>query len=274
MTKRRRETPLGYEPSPALAVAQMHDLVHALNGPTIRISRAAGTSKAKKKIPTAMTVSQKQLHRLVRTWLDSGPDLLEMFKKELDLEPLVRCGETRFYPVRGGRGHLDWSPVVREALPHCYDRQALKDFMILIANPKWKMLGGPCKRCGSYFLKTTKRKKIYCSRSCGAKQTAHEAVKRRREKEHSEKLVLAAKAGREWGEKKRRETWMEWVSREARVSDRWITRAVNRRELRKPQGTRYAAPAVLKAQSKNVIRYGTEKAGPDHFVFVIRKANW
>jgi hypothetical protein len=183
-----------------------------------------------------MTVSRKQLQRLVRAWLDSGPDLLEMFKKEPELEPLVRYGETRFYSVRGGRGHLDWSPKLPEALPPFYDRQALEDFMILITNPQWKMLGGPCKRCGSYFLKTTKRKKIYCSRSCGGKQTAHEAVTRRRRGEHSKKLLDAAKAGREWGVKKRRMTWKQWVSNHADVKDRWITRAVNRGELRKPQG--------------------------------------
>lgn len=235
MPKRKRETPFGYEPYPALAISQIHNLVHALNGPAIRISPAAAKSKTKKrKIPTPMTVSRQRLQQLVQVWLDSGPDLLEMFKKEPGLEPLLRFGETRFYPVRGGRGHLDWSPKVPETLPSAYDRQALEDFIILITNPEWKMLGGPCKRCGSYFLKTTKRKKIYCSRSCGGKQTAHEAIKRRRQEEHSKKLRLAAEAVREWGDKKRRVPWKKWVAIQTGLTDRWITRAVNRRQLSRP----------------------------------------
>lgn len=108
---------------------------------------------------------------------------------------------------------------------------------MLITNPRWTLLGGPCKRCDSYFLENINRRKIYCSRSCGAKQTAHEAVKRRRQEEHSRKLHFAAEAVREWGEKKRRMTWQQWVSSRADVTDRWISRAVNRRELSTPQGT-------------------------------------
>lgn len=236
MPRRKRETPFGYESYPALAVSQMHNVVHALNGPTIRISPAAAKPKAKKKkISTPTTVSQKHLRQLVQAWLDSGPDLLAMFKKEPGLEPLLRYGETRFYPVRGGRGHLDWSPKVPETLPSAYDRQALEDFIILITNPEWKMLGGPCKRCGSYFLKTTKRKKIYCSRSCGGKQTAHEAIKRKRKEEHAEKLRIAEAAMAEWGKHKRRLPWKKWVLSRTDLTQRWITRAVNQGELCSPQ---------------------------------------
>ena len=234
MRTRKRETPFGYEPYPALAMRQMQNIVSALNGPTIHIT-AADHSRPKKRISPPMSASQKQLQRLVREWMDSGPDLLKMFRKEPELEQLVRNGVTRFYPVHGGRGHLDWIPAVSE-LPSSYEAHALEDFMVLITNPLWELLGGPCVRCNNYYLKKTRRQKIYCSRSCGAKQTAHEAVTRRRKEEHSKKLRLAAKAGREWGEKKRRDTWREWVSRRTGLTGRWITRAVNRGELSRPPG--------------------------------------
>lgn len=216
-------------------MSQMLGIVSALNGPTIHIS-PVGRSRPKRRISPSPSKGQKELRQLVSSWMDSGPDLLELFRKEPELKRLVTHGVTRFYPVQGGRGHLDWIPTVSEDLPPRYYAQALEDFMILIANPLWELLGGPCARCNNYYLKKAKRQKIYCSRSCGAKQTAHEAVKRRRQEEHSRKLHLAAEAVRQWDEKKRRMTWKKWVSIQAGVTDRWITRAVNRGELSTPQG--------------------------------------
>jgi hypothetical protein len=40
------------------------------------------------------------------------PDLIQMFKKEPELELWVRYGRTILYPVHDGRGHLDWIPEI------------------------------------------------------------------------------------------------------------------------------------------------------------------
>lgn len=96
----------------------------------------------------------------------------------------MRNGVTRFYPVHGGRGILNWIPTVSE-VPSSYEAQALEYFMVLITNPPGELLGGPYVRYKNYYLKKTRRQKIYCSRSCGAKQAAHEPLKEKREKEHS-----------------------------------------------------------------------------------------
>ena len=237
MPKRKRETPFGYEPYPALALRQMQNIVNALNGPTIRTS-VVNSSEPKRRISVSKLVSEQKLQDLVQAWMESGPDLLKLFVEKPELKRLVRHGETLFYPVQGGRGHLDWIPTVSEELSSKYDARALEDFMILITNPLWELLGGPCARCNNYYLKKTRRQKIYCSRSCGGKQTAYEAVKRRRKEEHSKKLRLAAEAIREWGEKKRRMPWKKWISIQTGLTDRWITRAVNRGELSTPQAVR------------------------------------
>lgn len=55
-------------------------------------------------MPLPPPANQKQLQRLVRAWLDSGPDLLKLFRTEPELEWLLRYGETRFYSVREAEG--------------------------------------------------------------------------------------------------------------------------------------------------------------------------
>lgn len=158
MSKRAREKPLGYEPYPDLARSQMHGLVYALNGAKSRISRADGSAKSRT-IRWGLE-NHKELRRLVQTWMDSGPDLIEMFKKEPELALLIRYGKTRFYPMHDGRGHLDWIPEINSTEQSSYNKQALQDFMILITNPLWRLLGGPCVRCGDYYLKRLSAKRF------------------------------------------------------------------------------------------------------------------
>jgi hypothetical protein len=58
--------------------------------------------------------------------MDSGPDLIEMFKKEPELELLIRYGKTRFYPMHDGRGHLDWIPEITSTEQSSYNKQAFR----------------------------------------------------------------------------------------------------------------------------------------------------
>lgn len=235
MPRKRREKPLGYEPYPDLAKSQMHDLVHALNGAKPRISRTKGSGKFE---PTKLQPSDDQieLRQLVQKWMDSGPDLIKMFKNEPQLAPLLSRGRTNFYPVHDGRGHLDWIPTIASMSRPSYREQALKDFMILITNPLWELLGGPCARCGDYYLKKVKRQKIYCSRSCGSKITAIDAMKRRRQEEHAKKIRYVQDAINEWSKSKRRLPWKDWVANRTCYTTRWITRAANNGSLKLPDG--------------------------------------
>lgn len=135
-----------------------------------------------------------------------------------------------------GRGHLDWFPKITETTQPSQKVQALEDFVILITNPQWSLLAGPCIRCGDYFLKKTKRGKTYCSKDCSSRATALPTMQRKRQQERSEKLEQAQNAIDKWGEKKRRISWKKWVSMETRFTTNWITRAVNKRDLVPPGG--------------------------------------
>lgn len=232
MPRKRREKPLGYEPYPDLAKSQMHDLIHALNGAQPKIP--SSSSAKPRTVRLRPLKSQKQLRRLVQAWMDSGPDLIEMFKGDPDLEPLIRYGRMRFYPMHDGRGHLDWIPEITRTSESPYTERALQDFMILITNPLWYLLGGPCTRCANYYLKKAKRQNIYCSRNCGSEMTAIAAMKRRRQEEHAKKVRCAQDAIDEWSKAKRRLTWQHWVLNHTGYTARWITRAANKKDLKPP----------------------------------------
>jgi hypothetical protein len=168
--------------------------------------------------------------------MDSGPDLIKMFEKEPDLEPRIRYGRTLFYPTHDGRGHLDWLPKFASTSRPSYRNEALQDFMVLITNPLWELLGGPCQRCGDYYLKKTKRQKAYCSRSCSSAATAVPAVTRQRQQEHAEKIRRAQAAIEKWSKAKRTLGWKDWVINHTGYKLQWITRAVNNGRLRPPDG--------------------------------------
>ena len=119
-----------------------------------------------------------------------------------------------FLATKSGRGYLEWAPNPVGTNRSSARREVPEDFTTLIANPRWELLGGPCARCGDYFLKHTKRQKVYCSRNCSSAATAAPAMKRMRQVEQSRKTRSAQQCILEWGKTKRRLEWKEWVSNE------------------------------------------------------------
>jgi hypothetical protein len=224
---------LGYEPDPILARKQMSDLVQALN--RFRIpTRVVKPPTEPRTVRLALSDMQTELRRLITVWIKSGPNLRKMFRKDSALAQRAQIGKTVFYPSAGARGYLDWSPVLADQTALSPHDQAFEYFMTLVTNPQWELLGGPCARCGDYYLKKTKRQKAYCSRACGATATAIPAMKRRRQKEHANKIRQAQGVIEEWGKAKRSRAWKEWVSVRTGYTAKWITRAVNNGSLRLP----------------------------------------
>jgi hypothetical protein len=62
-------------------------------------------------------------------------------------------------------------------------------------------------------------------------------MRRRRQKEHDNKIRNAQSLIDEWNKNKRRVVWKDWVSNRTGYTIRWITRAVNKKELRPPDGS-------------------------------------
>jgi len=60
------------------------------------------------------------------------------------------------------------------------------------------------------------------------------ATRKRREAERAENLLIAQRGIEEWATVRTRDPWKQWVSAQTKITPKWLTRAVNRGELRPP----------------------------------------
>jgi hypothetical protein len=113
-------------------------------------------------------------------------------------------------------------------------------FIDLLINPlRDKLSENPCARCDNYYLKKTARQKVYCSRKCGKDGTAAFATKKRWEKQHANKLRVAAEEAQKWITAVTKLDWKQWVSRQkagrnAEITPKFLTRAINKGEITPP----------------------------------------
>jgi hypothetical protein len=175
-----------------------------------------------------------ELRKLVETWQKSGPNLAKMLKDDAVLGVRVRHGRTLLAATSTGKGHLVWLPTPRDVNAHSWKGLALAHFMDLIVNPKWHKLGGPCQRCHKYYVKKTCRQKMYCSRRCGSSMTALATTRKKRIEVRVQKVIRAQAAANQWATVRTRRRWKEWVSIQTMITVKWLTRAVNKGDLRAP----------------------------------------
>jgi len=179
------------------------------------------------------------LRTLVQAWLLSGPDLVKFsFKHRKMWADVDRywTSSTRLNPLRmvgaPGGGAAFFMNSIPEHDPH---DEALRWFTELLFNPECSKIAGPCPRCGNYYICRSARNKVYCSRSCGTRTTALAATRRRRDEEHADKLLRAAKTAQAWTTDRTKKDWKPWVSdRYPDITLKFLTRAVNNGELTPP----------------------------------------
>jgi hypothetical protein len=230
MSRKREFRPdrFGYEPDEHLAKEQMEDVVRALNRTRIK------TSASKRGVRLPLTEAQEKMRELVGKWRASGPNLKTLFRQNPRLSELSALGAVTLWPSDTGRGYLEWTPATPDD-ESSSENEALGEFFKLIANPNWKMLAGPCKRCDDYFLKRTSRKRNYCSRGCSGFTTAISAMKKKRMAERKALIARVQAAIAKYEKAKTYWDWKRWVAAEAECSVRWLSRAVNKGDLREPK---------------------------------------
>jgi hypothetical protein len=180
----------------------------------------------------------QELRKLVIAWQRSGPNLRKMLASHETLAVRVRCGNTFLVATENGNGHLGWEPI-GFGNPVGWDGVALRYFLYLVVHPAWWRLGGPCARCGRYYVKRRTSQKTYCRRRCGFAATATAATKTRRLEIHGRKLRRARVLARRWTRSGTRLDWKKWIARrEPSLSSQFLTRAVNKGELQQPSEKR------------------------------------
>ena len=227
-----RELETAFDPSPRGAKRLMQEIVEQLN-PTVVRFRRRGTPLQTRDL--RLWEAQNCLRELVRRWVDSGPNLRKMFAQDPELQRRANEGRTILYAAPNGRGYLEWTPlIVRRNEVETPQDVAFGYFMMLITNPEWHTLSGPCSRCDKYFLRRRRGKRVYCSKTCSSHATALTSVQKRRKREHNEKLKRARTAIKNWQMTSRRTDWKRWVCQDVVFTPRWLTRAVNSGQLIPP----------------------------------------
>ena len=231
MKKRLTQSrPLGYSSDPFEAHLQIQEVVAALNRPSVRKRQRTSDPFEIRRLP--YSDKEDMLRSLISRWMASGPNLRKMLDDEPKLKRLVSPGETQFYPGQQGRGYLYWKPSPPKVGLENWEIEAIKAFTMLITNPFWAKLCGPCPQCEDYFLRKTDRKRVYCSQRCSSRHTAISATAEKRLQTSKEKILKAQHEIDEWKKAKPRSNWKVWVA--ARTSRsripltvHWLSRAVN-----------------------------------------------
>jgi hypothetical protein len=187
---------------------------------------------------------QKELRLLVRAWQDSGPHLMYM-AKQAGIEGFME--KVRVFPfISSDRGNVDpWFTVNPRRLEELFSQgkagetraTAIALFTLLVHNPEWNKLAGPCPRCGAYYIKKRASQKVYCSRKCGNAATAVLRTSERYKSQREDKLHCAQAALQEWTITRTKADWKQFVSRRCRekeITPKFLTRAVNKGELKEP----------------------------------------
>jgi len=201
---------------------------------------------------SAQDAFTRTLRNLVEKWVESGRNLRACFERFpgmerkvtsfLRREPLMLLASTSGPSlVAGPIGSL---PVQRfprgKDNPHWHARrQALQVFVELVRHPDCDRLG-KCARdvCGRYFFGRPGQKFCPRPRRCGSILAAIEATKNRWKENRREKLRRAQAECRKW--EPRMGPWKPWVAAqlyELGITTKWLTRAVNKRDLAPPKET-------------------------------------
>jgi hypothetical protein len=203
-----------------------------LNGPLIK--KRMPTKKRSERVRLRFTMEQVELRRLVAEWRRSGPNVRKLFLQEPALAAFAKMGRIDFYPTESGRGHLEWSPGNTEEGISPPEEVAQERFMMLITNPNWEALGGPCLSCQDFFLKSVLRPRSYCSIKCSSKSTATRTMKNKRQWAHKEKIKKAQVRIDKWKPTIASPHWKKAVADGVEFTARGLTRWVNNGELKPP----------------------------------------
>jgi hypothetical protein len=113
-------------------------------------------------------------------------------------------------------------------------RQAKILFLRLSQHPDRARIG-KCLRCSRYFFGRPGQKCCPHPRRCGSARAAIEATKRRWKRDRDKRIERARKACSEWERRRPRSDWKTWVAARIGLTPKWLTRAVNKRELNPPE---------------------------------------
>lgn len=184
------------------------------------------------------TLSGGLLPELVQKWQASGPNTAKFVTKHPQLwHECLQAWKPALVPTKEGNWRINLVANAEAPGSAGARHKAFVLFNSLLANPLWSKLGGPCSRCGQYFVTTRERSRktarTYCSRECAWRSTAVEFSAKKRDAAREEKLVRAREAIKTL--KRPAAEWKRDVAAATGIDLRFLTRAVSAGDLKEPK---------------------------------------
>jgi hypothetical protein len=190
----------------------------------------------------AQETFRQTLRDLVEPWLANDRDFARCFREHPDIEQRINAFLTS-HPASlqvDSRGDLlvGW-PVTKFPRGRVNPIERAREeafvlFIELMQHPARDRVG-KCARCGRFFLGRAGQKCCSRPRRCGSELAAIRATKESLQKVRNELLRRAQQAVREWEQGSKREPWKESVAKAVGKTGKWVTHAVNTRELAEPK---------------------------------------
>jgi hypothetical protein len=161
-------------------------------------------------------------------WESANPRLAQCLERE------VRSTPHFLMSIGGDR------PYVGRCLPRDKRMEvihrALWDFLDLARSPMRSAIGR-CQRCERYYLNWWGHaNKVYCSRQCTTRDWAERSTEKRRKQERQRKIDKANRwLGRFAHLENPPSDWKAWLAERSGLTQKWITRGVNRGDIHPPQ---------------------------------------
>jgi hypothetical protein len=180
-----------------------------------------------------------ELESLVGDWLEVNADRSRFLESRLKAGKAVMpfMQYTVYVPVAAPAD--GWGLI----FPREGSTQAQGIFLQFILHPEHWQLAGACPKCGKYFLRVTRHRKVYCSRRCLMSAKVIEPAKEARRKERNRKLKLVEEAIVAWRRAKTPVPWKPWTvtyfqeAHQEFITEKFLTRWINKGKLRGPVGT-------------------------------------
>lgn len=140
-----------------------------------------------KALNSRKALRNERLRELVTIWQASGPNIAKLFGENPALYGELMAAWkpapelTKTGAVRLHFGHAWNMPAPEEAEEAGERFAAMSLFAALLVNPEWEKLGGPCDRCGNFYIKKRDNQKRYCSARCGNLATAKQQFVNKRQ---------------------------------------------------------------------------------------------
>jgi hypothetical protein len=197
------------------------------------------------------TPFKQALRKLVKEWQDSGPNMELLIERNPSLWEKIKRVTIELKSTSTGGVRVEPGAIPQEKSLPRFDLLVHAFFLLLIMNPYWNRLGGPCARCDNYYVKKTNRQKVYCSKHCGLMETSINANRKRRSRLHIEKVEKARIVIAKWETTRTKRNWKTWVSEKTGFTINWLTRAVARGDLHEPTGSNIKIRSTHERRSSN-----------------------